>query len=198
MKLFRTIRLDPSDTFVYERAAAPGEWAVPGTFEFWGSDPSGLTGRPRQAFRAGFLGLASFGWSTLVVVSPLMPVERAEAVEALTTHLLRAHGAPSIDAARAAAEEEVGAAIDLAERPEGILVALHRTLDREGSIREQFRTLRPAEARQAAQMPCSAGAFAIVEDQQAAQEALDGAGGDASGGDISLVDLASARGVGSS
>ena len=33
MKLLRTIRLDPSDTFVYARAAAPGEWAVPGAFE---------------------------------------------------------------------------------------------------------------------------------------------------------------------
>ncbi|HVD73162.1 MAG TPA: DUF6505 family protein, partial [Xanthobacteraceae bacterium] len=27
MKLLRTIRLDPSDTFVFERAADPGEWA---------------------------------------------------------------------------------------------------------------------------------------------------------------------------
>ena len=32
MKLLRTIRLDPSDTFVFERAAEPGEWAVSGAF----------------------------------------------------------------------------------------------------------------------------------------------------------------------
>ena len=30
VKLLRTIRLDPSDTFVFERAAEPGEWAVSG------------------------------------------------------------------------------------------------------------------------------------------------------------------------
>ena len=29
-RLPRTLRLDPSDGVVFERAAAPGEWAVPG------------------------------------------------------------------------------------------------------------------------------------------------------------------------
>ena len=38
MKLLRTIRLDPSDTFVFERAAKPGEWAVSGAFVFWNND----------------------------------------------------------------------------------------------------------------------------------------------------------------
>jgi len=38
MKLIRTIRLDPSDTFVFERAAEPGEWAVSGAFAFWRSE----------------------------------------------------------------------------------------------------------------------------------------------------------------
>ena len=54
-KLLRTIRLDASDGFVYEPAARPGEWAVSGGFMFWVKDPRGLTGRDRQAFRAGFL-----------------------------------------------------------------------------------------------------------------------------------------------
>ena len=39
LKLPRTIRLDPSDTFVYACAAEPGEWAVTGTFLFFGIDP---------------------------------------------------------------------------------------------------------------------------------------------------------------
>ena len=38
MKLLRTIRLDASDSFVFERPAEPGEWAVSGqharAFEF--------------------------------------------------------------------------------------------------------------------------------------------------------------------
>ena len=42
LKLPRTIRLDPSDTFVFERAAEPGEWAVSGAFVFWNQDPATL------------------------------------------------------------------------------------------------------------------------------------------------------------
>lgn len=191
MKLFRTIRLDPSDTFVYERAAAAGEWAVPGTFEFWGAEPGALAGRARQAFRAGFLGLGSFGWSTLVVAQPVTPLERAEAVESLAGHLLRAHGAPSLEAARAAAEEEIAGAIALAEHPEGTLIALHRTLDRSGDIREQFRTLRPSDALEAAQMPCSAGAFAIIEESGAGLS--DAPGASEAVEEVSLVGLAQSQ-----
>ncbi len=167
-KLLRTIRLDASDGFVYERAAAAGEWAVPGTFEFWSADAATLKGREKQAFRAGFLGLTSFGWSTLVVAVPVTPEERAAAVASLAQYLMRAHGAPDLTQATAAAEGEIAVSAGLAEHPDGTLIAMHRSLDAEGQIRELFRTLRPADARDAAQMPCSAGAFAIVEaDDQA-------------------------------
>ena len=57
MKLLRTIRLDPSDTFVFDRAAEPGEWAVPGAFAFARSDVRALTGKARATFRSGFLGV---------------------------------------------------------------------------------------------------------------------------------------------
>ena len=40
MKLLRTIRLDASDTFVFDPPAEPGEWAVSGAFVFWGGDPA--------------------------------------------------------------------------------------------------------------------------------------------------------------
>ena len=68
MKLLRTIRLDPSDTFVFEKAAEPGEWAVSGAFVFWNTDPAVLAGKARSAFRGGFLGVGSLGWSTLVQI----------------------------------------------------------------------------------------------------------------------------------
>ncbi|MEJ2378941.1 MAG: DUF6505 family protein, partial [Pseudolabrys sp.] len=45
MKLLRTIRLDPSDTFVFDPVAEPGEWAVSGAFAFWGGVPSTLEGK---------------------------------------------------------------------------------------------------------------------------------------------------------
>ena len=165
-KLLRTIRLDPSDSFVFDPPAAPGEWAVPGGFMF-DADPATYTGRQKQAFRSGFLGLTSFGWSTLAVVVEATSEERASAVEVLAAHLHAHHGAPSLEAARAAAEDEIAYAASLAEHPVQTLVALHRAVTPEGDISEQFRTLSKATAREDAKMPCSAGAFAIVEDNDA-------------------------------
>src|SRR4051812_24743668 len=56
LKLPRTIRLDPSDTFVFAEAAEPGEWAVSGAFVFWNRDPATLDQKQRVALRSGFLG----------------------------------------------------------------------------------------------------------------------------------------------
>ena len=139
-RLLRTIRLDPSDALVFPRAAEPGEWAVPGGFAFWDDDPAALEGKRRQAFRAGFLGLSSFGWSTLVQVVSATPAQRAEAVAALAAHVRAAHGAPDEAAARAAAEEEIAFAESLCDHPPGTLVALSRSLEG-GEVRERFRTL---------------------------------------------------------
>ena len=78
MKLLRTIRLDPSDTFVFEKAAEPGEWAVSGAFVFWNRDPAALEGKARSAFRGGFLGVDSLGWSTLVQIVEASEDDRAD------------------------------------------------------------------------------------------------------------------------
>ncbi|RUY10322.1 hypothetical protein EN991_27625, partial [Mesorhizobium sp. M7A.F.Ca.US.005.03.2.1] len=81
LKLLRTIRLDPSDGFVYSHAAEPGEWAVTGTFRFFAADIESLSGKERQAFSAGFMGVESFGWSTLVIVTKATAEEVAAANE---------------------------------------------------------------------------------------------------------------------
>lgn len=140
MKLLRTIRLDASDSFVFDPPANPGEWAVPGGFMFFDRDPATLGGRERQAFRCGFLGLTSFGWSTLAVVVAASAAERAEAVETLARGLIERLGAPSREVARAAAEEEIAFSETLADHREGTIVAVKRSLE-EGEVREQFRTL---------------------------------------------------------
>ncbi len=139
-RLPRTIRLDPSDALVFPRAAEPGEWAVPGGFCFWDDDVAALEGKRRQAFRGGWLGLGSFGWSTLVQVSTATPAQRAEAVDALAAHIREAYGAPDEAAARAAAEEEIAFAESLCEHPAGTLIALNRVMEA-GEVRESFRTL---------------------------------------------------------
>lgn len=140
--LLRTLRLDATDTLVFPLAAEPGEWAVPGGFAFWDDAPDSLSGKRQQAFRAGFLGLGSFGWSTLVEVAPCDAAAREAAVTALARHIRAAYGAPDDAAARAAAEEEVGFAESLcAGQAPGTVLALHRSHDPSGEQREAFRTL---------------------------------------------------------
>ena len=140
MKLPRTIRLDPSDTLVFEHAADPGEWAVTGSFLFWDQDVTVLTGKARAAFRAGFVGVGSLGFSTLVVVTEARPGEREAAIEGLAAHIHARLGAPSLDAAREAATEEVAFAASLCQHEVGTILAMHRTVER-GEITERFRAL---------------------------------------------------------
>jgi hypothetical protein len=142
MKLLRTIRLDPSDTFVFDKAAQPGELAVSGAFAFWGGDASKLEGKARSAFRSGFLGVESLGWSTLVQIVEADEDERAQLVEVLARALMEEFGAPDLERARAAAEEEVAFAESLCNQPADTLIAVHRTYEN-GDVREAFRTLRP-------------------------------------------------------
>src|SRR5438105_4828785 len=145
MKLLRTIRLDPSDTFIFPSAAAPGEWAVPGALVFLGADVAALEGKERAAFRAGFLGVASFSWSTLVQIVEATPNDRVAAVNLLAQHFFDRCGAPDLNVARRAAEEEIDFAASLCNHPADTLIALHRS-NESGAIRETFRSLRPGGA----------------------------------------------------
>ncbi len=141
----RTIRLDPSDTVVFRHAAEPGQWAVPGTFLFWGRSPGSLTRKEAIAFRSGFLGVDDFGHSTLVAVQDADPGERDLAIRTLAGQLVSHLGAPSLSQALDAAEEEVALAEGLCrDHAPNTPVALHRRHEGE-AIREQFRTLRPRD-----------------------------------------------------
>ncbi|MBR1194726.1 hypothetical protein JQ634_11045 [Bradyrhizobium sp. AUGA SZCCT0240] len=145
LKLPRTIRLDPSDTFVFERAAEPGEWAVSGVFVFWNQDPADLAQKQRVALRSGFLGIESLGWSTLAIVTEATEAERQAVVDRLAAQLLEKFGAPDLKVARGAAEEEVAFAASLCDHPAQTLLAVQRSIE-DGEIRERFRTLKPREA----------------------------------------------------
>lgn len=144
MKLPRCLQLDPSDRFVFERAAAPGEFAVSGAFVFRpvlasAEGASGLTHKARVALRSGFLGVASLGWSTLVEVAE----GDAEAVAvALAAKLVAHFGAPDLETALPAAREEVAFAASLCDLPLGTVIAVQRTMGEEG-LAERFRTLTP-------------------------------------------------------
>ena len=168
MKLLRTIQLDPSDTFVFERAAEPGEWAVSGAFVFWDADPATLEGKARSAFRSGFLGVQSLGWSTLVQIVEAKEDDRAAVVEILAQRLIERFGAPDPESARKAAEEEIGFAASLCDHPADTLVAVHRTHEN-GAVREAFRTLRP----KGGPKPLRAFAFLEVEGEDEPEERVD-------------------------
>src|SRR5216684_2606756 len=165
----RTIRLDPSDTFVFERAAEPGEWAVSGAFVFWNQDPATLGQKQRVALRSGFLGIDSLGWSTLAIVTEASAAERQAMVERLAGHLLAKFGAPGIEIARAAAEEEIAFAASLCDHPPQTLLAVQRSVE-DGEIRERFRTLKPREISQDAdRLHAHARAFTYHEVEDGAE-----------------------------
>jgi hypothetical protein len=168
MKLLRTIRLDPSDTFVFDPPAEPGEWAVSGAFCFWHRDPASLQGKARSAFRSGFLGVDSLGWSTLVQIVEASEEDRAIVRDRLARQLRAHFGAPDDDAARAAAEDEIAFVQSLCSEPQDTLIAVHRTFE-DGEVREQFRTLRP----RAGAKPARAFSFFDVEGEEEPGEAVD-------------------------
>jgi Family of unknown function (DUF6505) len=175
LKFPRTIRLDPSDTFVFARAAEPGEWAVSGAFVFWNRDPATLEQKQRVALRSGFLGIDSLGWSTLAVVTEATQAEREAMIERLAAQLLEKFGAPEIAAARLAAEEEIAFANSLCDHPPQTLLAVQRSVE-SGEIRERFRTLKPRPgAADADRLHAHASAFTFhdIEGDDAPAEEVD-------------------------
>lgn len=167
MKLLRTIALDPSDTFVFDVAAEPGDWAVSGAFRFCDRDPAELTGKDRAAFRGGFLGVRSWGWSTLVQIVEVTEDDRRAVVDLLTAQLVERFGAPDLATARLAAEEEVSFAEQLCTHPADTLIAVHRT-SKDGEVRESFRQLQ----KRAGTGHARAFSFMEVEDDEEPDGAL--------------------------
>lgn len=167
MKLLRTIQLDASDNFVFERPAEPGEWAVSGAFAFWGMDVRALHGKQRAAFRAGFLGVKSLGRSTLAQIVDASDEDRSLAIDALAVRLISDFHAPDIRTARRAAEDEINFAASLCDHPAGLIVAVTRSFEND-TIREAFRALRPG-----ARTHSPAFSFVEVVGEDAAEEQVD-------------------------
>jgi hypothetical protein len=173
LKLPRTLRLDPSDTFVFAHPAEPGEWAVTGSFLFFDVDPTTLSAKERTAFRSGFVGVESFGFSTLVVVSEASEAEREAATTALARHIHDKLGAPDLETAQAAAREEIAVAASLCAPEVNTVIAMNRSLEK-GELKERFRTLqRRATTPGADGLHAHARAFTFVETDEPPEEAVD-------------------------
>lgn len=142
----RVIRLDESDLNVFDPAAETGEWAISGTFAFADWAEADLTGKQRQAFANGWLGLETFGRATLIAVSPITEAEIAALTDALAAHFVVAHGAPSLEVALPVAAGEIGQMQDMCEdHAPNTLMVVERVLEEVG-IRERFRTIKPRDA----------------------------------------------------
>jgi hypothetical protein len=146
MKLARAVHLDESDMLVFARPARTGEWAISGGFAFSNIDAEHITGKLRQAFANGFLGLETFGRVTFVAVTPILPSELAMMVENLALHFMDHYGAPDQDVARRVADEELSHMLELcAGHDDNTLITVERELGSQG-VHERFRVVAASQA----------------------------------------------------
>ncbi|PKP72944.1 MAG: hypothetical protein CVT84_16080 [Alphaproteobacteria bacterium HGW-Alphaproteobacteria-6] len=139
MHLARAIHFDESDRNVFHRPARTGEWAIPGGFEFSNWTEADLSGKARQAFANGWLGIETFGRVTFVAVTRIEPAEHAALIEALAAHFVSLYGAPSLEAARPVAAEELAQMAALcADHPANTVLTVLRELTAAG-VRETYR-----------------------------------------------------------
>ena len=144
-RLPRSLRLDASDLSVFHRAAAPGEWAVTGSFTFAGGDPSGWDNKEQLAFKSGWLGCGSFGHSTLVEVAEIEEADFFQVIERLARHFVDCYGAPDLASALPAARAEAEDAASLCDHKLHTLLALEREFNAEGIV-ERVKVVEPARA----------------------------------------------------
>ena len=144
MKLAKTIRLDASDTHVFDRPAELGDWAITGTFSFVDSDPTDWSGKQQVTFRTAWLGIGSFGHSTFVQVTEISAPDYEQALHTLAEYLAENYDAPSLEAATRAAGQEIDDMAGLCDHPTGTLLAMERAFS-EQNITEKASVLTPSE-----------------------------------------------------
>jgi hypothetical protein len=144
MKLLKAIRFDASDERVFEQAASADEWVVSGAFAFAHLAGDTITGKTRQAFSNGFLGITTLGRSTFAAVANADAADLDTIEQALGGHFLHALAAPSLDAAMLAAREETAFVLELCRDVAiNTVFTVRRTWDVDGNIKEEFRTISP-------------------------------------------------------
>ena len=146
MKLARAIHFDESDTRVFHNPARTGEWCISGGFEFSNWSEADLVGKAKQAFSNGWLGCETFGRVSFVAVTQIEPQEKDAIAGLLAQHFVDIYGAPSLDAARAVALEEIDQMAELcADHAPNTLLTVARELT-EAGVREAYRVIEPQDA----------------------------------------------------
>ena len=146
MKLARAIHFDDSDSRVFHNPARTGEWCISGGFEFSNWGDGDLVGKARQAFTNGWMGCETFGRVSFVAVTQIEPQEQDAIAGLLAQHFVDIYGAPSIEAARNVALEEINQMADLCEdHAPNTLLTVTRTLTDAG-VKEAYRVIEPQDA----------------------------------------------------
>ena len=141
MNLARAIHFDESDQRVFANPARTGEWCISGGFEFSNWSEGDLTGKARQAFSNGWFGLETSGRVTFVAVTQIEQSEVETLTDLLAQHFVTYYGAPSIDAARPVAAEEIAQMIELCDdHAPNTLLTVARELT-EAGVRESYRMI---------------------------------------------------------
>ena len=146
MKLARAIHFDESDSRVFHNPARTGEWCISGGFEFSNWGEADLIGKARQAFANCWMGCETFGRVSFVAVTQIEPQEQNAIVGLLAQHFVDIYGAPSLDAARAVAVEEINQMAELcADHAPNTLLTVARELT-EAGVKEAYRMIEPQDA----------------------------------------------------
>ena len=146
MKLARAIHFDESDMNVFHSPGRTGEWCISGGFEFSNWTEGDLTGKARQAFSNGWLGVETFGRVTFVAVTQIEPTEVSALANSLAQHFVDVYGAPSAQAALPTAQEELNQMMDLcAEHDPNTIFTVARQLTDAG-VQEAFRIIEQRDA----------------------------------------------------
>ncbi len=146
MKLARAIHFDESDQRVYHSPARTGEWCISGGFEFSNWAKADLSGKARQAFANGWLGLETAGRVTFVAVTQIEQAELDTLTDMLALHFVTYYGAPDAEVAHPVAAEEIGQMAELCDEHEAnTLLTVSRELTDTG-VREAYRVIQPQDA----------------------------------------------------
>lgn len=140
-KLLRAVRLDDSDDHVFRGcgAAADGEWVVSGGYAVCSFDISPRC-EPACHCESSFVALGSRKRCSIAEVTEVTDAEMAEQVEALAWHLVRGWNAPSWEAARSLAEDELRHTAEVCETlaPEVWITVKRQRRGEDADLEEQY------------------------------------------------------------
>lgn len=128
-KLLRAVRLDDSDDQVFRGcgAAHDGEWVVTGGYAVCDFENSPRC-EPACHCQASFVAVGSRARCSIAEVADVSAEDAEAQVDVLAWHLVKTWGAPSWEAARAVAEEEMRHTAEVCETLEpGVWITVKRS-----------------------------------------------------------------------